>query len=392
MSTTIMNKSCVKNQIIFNSYAEFLREVDLSDRVLMFMTYDFDMENLMINDLISKLKASNTRIHNFKVLDCSQTIKNISSIVNFMENNNVDTVIAIGEDFLAELLKAVNVFYNNKNISTLIELEANKKFLVYDKLKETIFIPTTGGGSEAHRFFRVIDDKFSQVTIFEDDMVKIDKIVLEPNLSKSSPLEYVMYYGFSVVSNLVDIILSDNVGSETKEVCRSILEELNSLLENGEKFGESLLFREKIINCSIRTSSILDKIGYGILYLYGILIESVFYIPRNTIDSLVIEFLCNEVMNNEYTESFKYYFDFPRINSTYGNFIKEQKRKYGAKKNLRFYNINTEIFEKLKRVSLNFLFKHGMIEKYKSLNFGENLNNKMFEYYLNGINFDLKMV
>ncbi len=388
MSTTIMNKSHSKNQIVFNSYMEFLREVDLSDRVLMFMTYDFDMENLMINDLISKLKASNTRIHNFKVLDCSQTIKNISSIVNFMEENNVDTVIAIGEDFLAELLKAINVFYNNSNITKLIELEANKKFLVYEKLKETIFIPTTGGGSESHRFFRIIDDKFSQVTIFEDEMVKIDKIVLDANLSKSSPLEYVMYYGFSIISNLVDIILSDNVGNETKEICRSILSELNSLLENGEKFGGSLLFREKILKCSIKTSSILDKVGYGILYLYGILIESVFYIPRNTVDSLGIEFLCREAMNNKYNESVKYYFNFPGMESSYGDFIKDQKRKYGAKKNLRFYNINTEMFEKLKKVSLNFLFRYGMIEKYKSLNFGEILNNKMFDYYLNGINFD----
>ena len=66
-----------KQQTIFNSYEEFLREVDLSDRVLMFMTYDFDVENLILNDLILKLKSSNTRIHNFKVLNCNQTMKNL---------------------------------------------------------------------------------------------------------------------------------------------------------------------------------------------------------------------------------------------------------------------------------------------------------------------------
>lgn len=392
MSATIMNRPYLKNQVVFNSYTEFLREVDLSDRVLMFMTYDFDMENLIIGDLISKLRASNTRIHNYKISDCSQTIKNISEIVEFMEENNVDTVIAIGEDFLAELLKAVTVFYNNRNIKTLIELEANKKFLTYDKLKETIFIPTTGGGNEACRFFRIIDDKFSQVIIFEDDMVKIDKIVLDPKLSIYSPLEYVMYYSFSIIANLVDIILRDNVSNNTKDICRSILSELNSLLLNGEKFGSSLLFREKILQCSYRTSSIVDKVGYGILYLYGILIESVFYIPRNTIDSLGIEFLSNQAINSDYSDIFKGYFDFFEGECSYEEFIKIQKRKYGAKKNLRFYGINLDTFEKLRKVSLNFLYRYGMIEKYASLNFGEVLNNKMFDYYLNGVKIDLKMV
>lgn len=375
-----------KQQTIFNSYEEFLREVDLSDRVLMFMTYDFDVENLILNDLILKLKSSNTRIHNFRVLNCNQTMKNVFDIVNFMQKHSVDTIIAIGEDFLGELLKAVNVFYNNRNINTLVELEANKKYLTYDKLKETIFIPTTGGCSEVHKYFRLIDEEFSQVTIFEDSMAKIDKIVLDCKISKLSPIEYVMYYIFSITANLVDIVLNDNVGEDVKEECKNILRELTNLLENGEKFGDSLFFREKILKYSIEVSKIIDNTGYGILYLYGSLIESVFSIPRNTIDSLGIEFLLSEI-NKKYSIFYlSKYFNVCSKKMGYEEFIKSVKKRYGAKDNLKFYKLNNQILDKVKRVALNFLFKHKMVEKYRSLNFNEEFNNRLFEYYLDGVN------
>lgn len=379
-----INSTFFKKQTIYNSYDEFLKYTDLSDRVLMFMVYDFNVEDFILNDLILKLKSSNTRIYNFRVQNCSQTMKNIFDIVEFMNNHKVDTIIAIGEDFLGEILKAVNVFYNNQNIKTLIELESNKKYLTYEKLKETIFIPTTGGCNEVHRYFRIIDEEFSQVTIFDDHMAKIDKIVLDSKISKLSPIEYVMYYIFSIISNLFDIILNDKVEDTTKGFCKNILFELMDILKNGEKFGESLYFREKILNYSVEVSKIIDNVSYGILYLYGNLIESVFLIPRNTIDSLGVEFLLNEINERESLLDLGKYFNISGID--YGEFLKNIKSRYGAKENLKIYDLNNDVLENLKTIALNFLIKHKIVERYKSLNINDEFNKKIFDYYLNGVN------
>ena len=86
--------------------------------------------------------------------------------------------------FFSRSYKGNHSFYNNKNIDSLHKLEENKMFLRYGKLRETIFVPTTGGGSECHRYFKLIDSDSSQVTIFGDPMCKIDKIVLDANIAK----------------------------------------------------------------------------------------------------------------------------------------------------------------------------------------------------------------
>ena len=49
-----------------------------------------------------------------------------------MEKYDIDTIIGIGEDFLADLIKGITVFYNNKNIDSLHKLEENKTFLRYN--------------------------------------------------------------------------------------------------------------------------------------------------------------------------------------------------------------------------------------------------------------------
>ena len=116
----------IKNQEIFNSYKNFLESIDMSDRIVMIMTYDFDERDSVLNDLIIKLKSSNARIHNFKVEggnQSNQSIKGIFNIIEFMEKYDIDTIIGIGEDFLADLIKGITVFYNNKNIDSLHKLE-----------------------------------------------------------------------------------------------------------------------------------------------------------------------------------------------------------------------------------------------------------------------------
>lgn len=375
----------IKNQEIFNSYKNFLESIDMSDRIVMIMTYDFDERDSVLNDLIIKLKSSNTRIHNFKVEggnQSNQSIKGIFNIIEFMEKYDIDTIIGIGEDFLADLIKGITVFYNNKNIDSLHKLEENKMFLRYGKLRETIFVPTTGGGSECHRYFKLIDSDSSQVTIFGDPMCKIDKIVLDANIAKSSSLDYTMYYMFSVIVNLIDTILSDNVDKENKEFASNVLKDAEMILENGDRFGGSLLFRETVLRCSAESSKLVDRFGYGILYLYGNLIESVFSIPRHSIDALGIEFFINEI-RKRYSIMHLYSY----INIDLKLFLK-YKNQYGAMNNLNEYKLDLDMFDKVKNLALNFLYPNKIIDKYVSLNFNGKMNEELFEYYLNGVNFN----
>lgn len=372
----------LKEQKIFNSYYDFLDQTSFLDRIVMIMIYDFDVESSFYKDLITKLKSSNARIHVFKISNCSHTIENILEICDFMEKFNINSVIAIGEDFLGEFLKAINVFYNNSSIKTLSELEHRKHSLTYKKLKETIFIPTTGGGTEAHRYFKIIDNNFSQITIFEDSMDKIDILVVDANIVRESSLDYIMYYIFSVIANVIDILLIDDLDKEIKTKSLSMINKLVELLENGEGFGNSLLFREKVISYSFSVSKMVDEVGYGILYLYGNLIEGVFSVPRNTIDALGIEFFVREIRDKNSSMKLSKCFD---MNDNFEENIRKLKKIYGAKDNLSFYSLNEEMVDKVKNVALNFLYTHGIIEKYRSLNFNGELNDKLFNYYLEGI-------
>lgn len=375
------NNGYIKNQNIFYDYEEFLQDVDLCDRIVMIMTYDFDDKDFILNDLMTKLKSSNARIHNFKVKDTSVTIDNIFSIVNFMEENSIDTIIGIGEDFLADMIKAVRVFYDNKNINNLHKLEENKVFLRFEKLKESIFIPTTGGGSEFHRYFKLIDGDSSQVTIFDDSRCKIDNILLDARFSKKSSIEYIIYYIFSTIVNFVDIIFNENVDNNLRKEAKENLNEAFLLLENGDRFGESMLFREKILNCSIKSSMMIDKFGYGILYLYGNLIEGIFSVPKHNVDALGIEFFSQEVKKKYSLIHIASYFDID-ISSFY-----KYKSKYGLKDTLSYYKLDMDKVNKVKRLSYDYLISHNILEKYRSLNFSENMNEQLFEYYLNGVNF-----
>ncbi|BAK81574.1 iron-containing alcohol dehydrogenase [Candidatus Arthromitus sp. SFB-rat-Yit] len=378
----IMDKS-MKSQEIFNSYKNFLESIDMSDRIVMIITYDFDEKDSVLNDLIIKLKSSNARIHNFKIKggdQSNQSIKGIFNIVDFMEKYEIDTLIGIGEDFLSDLIKAITVFYNNRNIDSLHKLEENKMFLKYGRLKESIFIPTTGGGSESHRYFKLIDSDSSQVTIFGDQMCKIDKIVLDAKIATASSLDYTMYYMFSVIANLVDIILNDRVDKEHKEFASNILRDAETILENGEKFGDSLLFRETVLKCSISVSKLIDEFGYGILYFYGNLIESVFSIPRHTIDALGIEFFINEI-RKRYSIMHLYSY----INIDLNLFLK-YKNNYGAMNNLNEYKVDLDMFDKVKNLALNFIYQNKIIDKYAYLNFNAKMNEELFEHYLNGVN------
>lgn len=376
------NNGYIKNQNIFYNYEHFLDSVDLSDRIVIIMTYDFDEKDFLLSDLMVKLKSSNARIHNFKIKDKMLTIENIFSIIDFMEKNTVDTIIGIGDDFLSDIVKGITVFYDNRNINNLHELKENKTSLSYEKLKESIFIPTTGGGSEFHRYFKLVDRDSSDVIIFDDSRCKIDNVVLDSRFSKESSIECIIYYIFSTIVNLVDVIFNDNVDNQIRLEVKDIINESFLLLESADRFGESMLFREKILKFSMRSSNMIDKFGYGILYLYGNLIESIFSVPKHNIDALGIEFFSQEVKKKYSLIHIASYFDID-INTFY-----KYKSKYGLKDTLSYYKLDSDMVNKIKRIGYDYLVSNRVTERYTSLNFNENMNERLFEYYLNGVNFD----
>lgn len=64
------------------------------------------------------------------------------------------------------------------------------------------------------------------------------------------------------------------------------------------------------------------------------------------------------------------------------------KNQYGAMNNLNEYKLDLDMFDKVKNLALNFLYPNKIIDKYVSLNFNGKMNEELFEYYLNGVNFN----
>lgn len=380
-----------KNQTIYTDLNEFIEEINIGDGVCLFLVSDFDLNIPDLNKLKNKLKKLNTLTYVYEVDFYSPEISNILKIVDFMNEKRVTSIIAIGEDFLVEICKSINLFYNNQNIKSLEDIKEYEGNFRYENIRDFIFIPTTGGGSETHRYFKVIDDIEFSILLIDDYRCAPDKILIDDVfLSKGSNIMR-MYYAFSIIGNCVDLIMLDNVEDSIKNISKNILIEMTELFKSGNKFGDSSLFRQKIIECSLKSSDLIDKEGYGIIFLYGNLLEILFKIPRHTLNALSMEFFLNFIRKDSRFYLLQEYFYNIEISTkintifTYESFISAIKKKYGAKDNISIYNLDEDIINGVKKICYESFKNYGMSKKYKLFKFDEEINDRLFRYYIDGV-------
>jgi alcohol dehydrogenase len=183
-------------------------------------------------DKIIKNLCNNKKILFFFKKNSYPDIKELKKIINILNREKPDLILAIGGGCVLDYAKLANVFYNEKNII----LKVKKSIYNFkEKAAPLIAIPTTAGSGAEVTPFAVLyinKEKFS----VENLLVKPDYHFILPELILNNPKKLKSSAGFDAIAQALESLVSVKSNSQSIDYSAK---SLNLSIKNYPKFINS---------------------------------------------------------------------------------------------------------------------------------------------------------
>ena len=247
-------------------------ELTSENYVLIFMDIFFKSNK----DLIGKLKSINCQVEIY-VVDSSKEpstngIDDYKKIINQSFDRKPSAIIGIGGGVVLDTSKAVSNILNNPGKSS----EYQGWDLLLNPGIPKIGIPTVSGtGAESSRTCVLTNMETGLKLGMNSDYTVYDKVIMDPDLSKTVPVEQYFWTGMDAYIHCVEALsgtyrnaIGDAFSHETLNLCRKVFKSKDM---KSDENREKMMVASYLGGCSIATSyvGIVHPFSAGLSVVFG---------------------------------------------------------------------------------------------------------------------------
>ena len=225
------------------------------------------------------LKKSDLNYYIFDKVTPDPTIEIVNSAVEFVLENNIDSLLAVGGGSPIDTAKAVIASFLDNQLAK--EISGDRLSLVT--------IPTTAGsGSEVTKAIVIKDQKTKKKFAFIDEDIAPNVAIVDPELTKSLPTFLTAVGGMDALSHCIESYLSQDAVLPFEMIATKGIEMVKVYLRPAVGNGNNMAAREGMALASLFGGIALTNCGLGLVHAISHPVGGNFNIPHGLSNAILL--------------------------------------------------------------------------------------------------------
>ena len=240
------------------------------------------------------------------------TSAQVEEMVNFYQEHNCDSIIAIGGGSCIDAAKAMaaRIARPEKSLADM-----NGVMKVGREIPFFIAIPTTAGtGSETTITAVITDEETNRKYTINDSCLVPDYAIIDPVLTISLPKHITAYTGMDALTHGVEAYLNVNYQTPTtlanaRGAVSTIIEFLDEAYDNGDSYEA----REEMLLAADRAGAAFTRACVGNVHAIAHAIGGMYHLPHGLVNAVVLPIVLEDYGSAVYAKLAKLADECPKV-------------------------------------------------------------------------------
>ncbi len=226
----------------------------------------------------------------FKNVEPDPSFDTVMRGANAMKEFQPDLIVALGGGSPMDAAKAMWVYYEHPELTTLEEVLTANPFPALRKKARFCCIPSTAGtASEVSRSV-VITDKGAKHGLGNMEMMP-DIAICDPRVTVSMPPHITAETGMDAMTHALEALVSNRANYVSDILAQRAIEDIREALPKAYADGNDIAARETMLNASMVAGMAFTNVSLGIVHSMAHTIGSYFHIAHGLADAVILPYI-----------------------------------------------------------------------------------------------------
>ena len=243
----------------------------------------------LLEPLFSNLKEQKIEFGYFHDVIANPTIKNVNDGLLVFNENNCDSIIAVGGGSALDAAKMIGALATNKN-KTVEKLKGVLK--IRKALPFFIAVPTTAGtGSETTLAAVIVNEQTHHKYAINDPHLIPKYAVLDPTVLIGLPPKITSTTGMDALTHAVEAYIGRSNTKKTKKCAVEAVKLISENLYFSYKNGENLLYRKNMQKASYLAGVAFTRAYVGYVHAIAHSLGGKYNVPHGLANAIILPYV-----------------------------------------------------------------------------------------------------
>ena len=236
------------------------------------------------------LKEAGAKTAVFKNVEPDPSFDTVMRGADAMKSFEPDLIVALGGGSPMDAAKAMWVYYEHPELTTLEEVLTANPFPTLRKKARFCCIPSTAGtASEVSRSV-VITDKGAKHGLGNMEMMP-DIAICDPEVTVSMPPRITAETGMDAMTHALEALVSNRANYVSDILAERAIEDIYHTLPKAYENGKDIAAREIMLNASMIAGMAFTNVSLGIVHSMAHTIGSYFHVAHGLADAVILPYI-----------------------------------------------------------------------------------------------------
>lgn len=268
----------------------FLKDVDT--KRAMIVTGGSSMKKFGIIDKVQAyLKEGGAETAVFEGVEPDPSFATTLRGAQAMKEFGPDLIVAVGGGSAMDAAKAMWVYYEHPELTTLEEvLTANPFPKLRDKARLCCIPSTAGTASEVSRSFVISDDDGIKRGLGNMEMMP-DVVICDPQVTVSMPPHITAETGMDAMTHALEALVSNRANYISDIFVRKAIMDIHEYLPKAFEDGGNIEAREAMLNASMIAGMAFTNVSLGIVHSMAHAVGGLFHAAHGLADAIILPYI-----------------------------------------------------------------------------------------------------
>lgn len=228
----------------------------------------------------------------FQGVEPDPSFSTVKKGAEMMKEFQPDLIVALGGGSAMDAAKAMWIYYEHPELTTLEQVLAAKPFPKLRLKARFMCIPSTSGtASEVSRSFVISDDETGMKHGLGNMEMMPDIAVCDPEVTATMPARITAETGMDALTHAIEALASTRANYLSNILARAAAVDIVNTLPLACEDGQNMKAREIMLNASMTAGLAFTNVSLGIVHSMAHTLGSYFHVPHGLGDAILLPYI-----------------------------------------------------------------------------------------------------
>lgn len=260
----------------------------------------------ILGKVIDYLKEANIDSQVFAGVEPDPLFSTVIKGANEMKEFRPDIIIGLGGGSAMDAAKAMWIYYENDELSTLHDILPPNAFPTLRKKAYLVCIPSTSGtASEVSRSIVITEDETHKKYGIGNMEMMPDVAICDPLVTVTMPAKITAETGMDALAHALEAWVSNRANYLSGILAEAAVKDIVENLPKAVEDGSNLEYRERMLNASMVAGMAFTNVSLGIVHSMAHTLGSLYGLAHGLLNAIILPYVMefnsqNEVAKDKY--------------------------------------------------------------------------------------------